>query len=90
MTTETITAETITDDQIRALRTEAAAAGDNVQVHACDVAIGSQEPIATATAYEDRYGGGGLSKDDRKAILAIASVADAADLCADAINAGQG
>jgi hypothetical protein len=39
MTTRTITARTITDPMIRALRDEAAAAGDEEQVKICDRAL---------------------------------------------------
>ena len=43
MTTTALTAETITHDQIRALRTEAAAAGDTEQVSVCNHAIDTTE-----------------------------------------------
>ena len=43
MTTTALTAETITRDQIRALRTEAAAAGDAEQVSVCNHAIDTTE-----------------------------------------------
>ena len=39
MTNQALTADTITDKQIRALRTEAAQAGDEAQVKLCDLAL---------------------------------------------------
>ena len=39
MTTATLTAETITDDDIRALRAEAQAAGDDAQAQLCTAAL---------------------------------------------------
>lgn len=86
MTNNTNPAALITAAQIRAMRNEAQAAGDVVQVHACDVALGEQDPVTTAADYEDRYGGGGLSASDRKEIMAISGVDDAMALCAAAIS----
>lgn len=82
MTTATAT---ITDSQIRTLRREAAEHGDLVTTHACDVALGVQEPVTTATAWEDRYGGGGHDADERRGVIAIADAAAARAICAEAI-----
>jgi hypothetical protein len=82
MTTATAT---ITDSQIRSLRREAAEAQDLVTVHACDVALGVQEPVTTPAAWEERYGGGGHDADERRAVLAIADTDAARAICAEAI-----
>ena len=71
----TLTAETITDAQIRALRTEAAAAGDPLMVEICDVAL-SPSPVRTLSLLVN--GETVHVEEDHRA------------LCADAINAGQG
>ena len=76
MNNTTITAETITTAQIRALRTEAAAAGDFEQVEICDVAL-SRAPVRTLSV----IGADGARVDVEE---------DCRELCADAINAGQG
>ena len=62
--TNTLTAETVTTAQIRALRDEAGVAGDLEQVEICDIALGKPDQYRTLD--------------------------DARELCADAINAGQG
>lgn len=49
MTTMKITADTITDDQIRALQAEAAEAGDLEQVDLCRLALGMPTKIAWNT-----------------------------------------
>jgi len=63
----TLTAETITTAQIRALRTEAQEAGDTEQVSICNHALD------TAESHNRSW-----------------TVDEARQLCADAINAGQG
>lgn len=63
----TVTAETITKDQIRALRSEAQAAGDTEQVDICNHALDTSETRNRTWTVER-----------------------ARELCADAINAGQG
>ncbi len=42
----TLTADTITDDQIRALQTEASEAGDDTQADLCRLALGMTPLIA--------------------------------------------
>lgn len=86
MTTNNTT-HTPTDRQIRALRAEAA--GDLVLVHICAVALGEQEPITTGEEWEERYGGGGFSGHERRAIMAIASQEQAVAECAAAIAAAH-
>lgn len=75
----------ITDKQIKNLRREAAEAGDLVQVHVCDVALGLEEPIETAEQWEERYGGGGFDASERRAITAVGSQEQAREMCAKAI-----
>lgn len=77
-TTLEITADTITTEQIKALREEALAAGDRAQVDLCDVALAAHE---TADAE-----GGELRGPDGE----IWTRTEAREACADAINAGQG
>lgn len=91
MMTETtkLTAETITSAQIRALRTEAGEAGDSAQVAVCNIALGNEEPVTTAAAWEDRFGGGGHSDSERKAIMAARTTEQAQQICADVINAAR-
>lgn len=60
MPTNTLSARTITDDQIRALRDEAGAAGDTDMVRICDLALA-------------RRGGRGLCAD---AIIAARAMED--------------
>lgn len=69
-----ITADTITDDQIRALRTEASGHGDDAQITICDRALyGTAESPSTILS---------LIADGH---LSDAQV-EARQLCADAIN----
>jgi hypothetical protein len=82
--------EPLTHNMIYALRTEAGAAGDLVIGHACGVAIGDEDPVTTADAWEERYGGGGHSRDERAGVLAIDSPAVARRVCAVAINSARG
>ena len=72
----TLTAETITTAQIRALRNEAQAAGDLAMVETCDIAM-SKSP----TRLHSIMGGNGQ---------VIGIIEDCRATCADAINAGQG
>ncbi len=74
----TITAETITTAQIKALRAEAEAAGDRAQVDLCDLALAAHETA-------DAQGGDLIGPDG-----AIWTRTEAREACADAINAGQG
>lgn len=83
-TTET---KSITDAQIRTLRTEARAAGDAVQAHACSVALGDEEPVTDGNAWEDRYGGGGFSRVEARGMMAVKSADQAREMCAKAIRA---
>ena len=74
--TTTITAETITNAQIRALRNEAEKAGDYAQVDICDRAL-------------TREIDGTQDQDGNEVARADLSVADARELCADAVNAQE-
>lgn len=71
----TLTAATITTAQIRALRNEAATAGDLSMVETCDLAL-SPSPVRTLSLLVN--GETVHVEEDYRA------------LCADAINAGQG
>lgn len=73
MTTTDLTADTITDDQIRTLRTEAEAAGDYGQVDLCNRAL------ATDT----------VDQDGNAIALADLTREDARAACAEAINAAR-
>lgn len=64
---------TITTRQIRELRNAAGSASDLVMAHICSVALDEQEPVTTAAAFEDRYGGGGFGRDEQRKIMAIES-----------------
>lgn len=79
----------ITEDQIRALRTEAAQAGDRVQVHICDVALGDEEPVTTVREFKERYGGRGYGRRERAEIMNVTSREQAWDMCAQAIIDAQ-
>ena len=86
MTTTYATAETITTRQIRALRREAAAAGDMMQVAICNVALA--DGLGDIAEIDESVRG------DLESVGIIpehvgADVA-ARQMCADAINAGQG
>lgn len=82
MTTQTTTtAATITNQQIRALRTEAAEAGDLLQVAICDWALG--EVDADDIAERDV-----LDPADRSRVLAM-SVHEARVACARVIAAAE-
>lgn len=72
----TLTAETITAAQIRALRNEAQAAGDYAQVDICDRALADDDSTT--------------DQDGNEVARADLSRTDARAECADAINAGQG
>lgn len=77
-----MTTMTVTDDQIRTLRSEAAAAGDNLQVAICDRALGRDldcEDPAPLTAGE------ALALGEHWPTRAAARAA-----CAETILAGQG
>jgi len=78
MPNNTLTAETITTAQIKALRAEAEAAGDRAQVDLCDLALAAHETA-------DAQGGDLIGPDG-----AIWTRTEAREACADAINAGQG
>lgn len=60
---ETKRAETCTDDQIRVLRDEAGAAGDDMQWVLCTIALEGED--MTPSRYEARFGGGGHRLDAR-------------------------
>lgn len=76
--TTKLTAETITDDQIRALQNEAADAGDSKQVRLCEIALyGTPESPSTILSL---IADGNLSE----------AQIEARAKCADAINNGQG
>jgi hypothetical protein len=72
----TITADTITADQIRALRTEARAAGDSLLAEWCDVAL----------AYGERYDSVGFPLTSPGTGLSVTRT-EAREVCADAIRA---
>lgn len=57
-TDDTQILSTLTDTQILALRTEAAAHGDDLQVVICTIA--EEGALGDANGYADRFGGGGL------------------------------
>lgn len=65
-----LTADTITDDQIEALRTEAGAARDDLQVRLCDTALGHETHLLA-------------DPDGRRSTV---SPGEAREICADAIN----
>ena len=71
MTTATVTAETITRAQIKALRSEAETAGDYAQVDACNRAL-SRSPILLVSLLVDGK--------------TVTVEQNALELCADAIN----
>mgnify|MGYP006931613400 CR=1 FL=1 len=73
--TATLTAETITTAQIRALRREAEAAGDYAQIDICDRALASDD---TTT-----------DQDGNTVARADLSREDARAECAEAINAAR-
>jgi hypothetical protein len=74
----TLTAETITTAQIKALRAEAEAAGDRAQVDLCDLALAAHETA-------DAQGGDLIGPDG-----AIWTRTEAREACAGALNAGGG
>ena len=76
MTNTTLTAETITTAQIKALRSEAMAAGDYAQVDICDRALAADD--STTDQDGNTVARADLSREDARAE------------CADAISAGQG
>ena len=82
------TTQALTDDMIHELREEAGAAGDDALGHICDVALGNEDPVTTANAFEDRYGGGDMY-DAQRAILACDSVETARGQCAAAITSAR-
>lgn len=81
-----MTTETLTDKMIRALRWEARQSGDVVTRHACGMALGEEEPILDLDDWEERYGGGGYSAEDRKDVMAIRTRHAALQNCAEVIN----
>lgn len=86
MTThENLTAETITDRQIRELREEARESGDSVMGIICEMALGDVDPVVDGTDWEDRFGGSGYDRGERAAIMAIDTIDEARQVCADAI-----
>lgn len=76
----------VSDEQITALRQEAAQAGDLAQVHICSVALGDEDPVTTADAFETRYGGGGFDAAETRAMMAVGSAAEARAYCAQIIT----
>jgi len=85
------TERSITPEQIRALRSEAARAGDVYQIAICDVAL---EPGATALtqaqiqAGERDYSGGGLPVDQQREINSMTHE-EAVARCVEAIRAAE-
>lgn len=81
MTNTNTVANTVTNEQIRALRVESGEAGDIVQVVMCDRALGAD------LDWED-YAGGGHSASEMDAIrqTCLGSVRDARDACAEVIS----
>ena len=80
--------QTLTDDMIHELREEAKEHGDDALVHICDVALGNEDPVTTANAFEDRYGGGDMYSAQR-AILACDGAETARAECAAAITSAR-
>ena len=77
----------VTDKQIKALRTEAAQAGDHAQALICDIATGAVDPDE---GYEHLRIWSFLSKADQRKIAKLDSADTAREICAEAIEAGQG
>jgi hypothetical protein len=77
---------TVTDDEILALRREAAEASDLSQIVLCDLAI-------DGTITLNDYSGGGWSDDDmssaRRILLAASTSAQARRMCAIAISSAR-
>jgi hypothetical protein len=67
MTTQTIAAATITNQQIRALRTEAAKAGDLMQVAICERALGWMWIEVTNLSTDEDRRVQGLTVDEARA-----------------------
>ena len=78
----------VTDAQIRALRQEAASAGDHAQVLLCDLALGDVE-LDEDTPFKGLRITGFLSPRDKRRIAAM-SPDDYREACASAIEAGKG
>jgi hypothetical protein len=76
----------VTDKQIKALRTEAAQAGDHAQALICDIATGAVDPD---DGYDHLRIWSFLSKADQRKIAKLDTDAARA-VCAEAIEAGQG
>jgi len=74
----------VTDKQIKALRTEAAKAGDHAQALICDIATGAVDPDE---GYEHLRIWSFLSKADQRKITKLDTDA-ARDICAEVIAAG--
>ena len=68
MSTAIVTADTITTAQIRALRTEAAAAGDDAMVNMCDLAL---SPRGTWHAVDDAGHPDDGGQQDQPALVAV-------------------
>lgn len=82
MTNQALTADTITDKQIKALRTEAGWAGDDAQVKLCDMAL----------TYDDNYEDWLHTRESHKRAAAWEDVQRAyraKHKCAQAINAAR-
>jgi len=90
------TTETITDEQIRALRQEAGEAGDTVQRVLCDVALTGEDSACDPDCLDEDgrpdYSGGGHSDEDLRRIrLALRmSAAEAWTECARVIQDARG
>lgn len=82
--------EPLTLPMVHALRTEASANSDFVTYHICGVVIGDEDPVTTAEAWEDRYGGGGFRRVEQAAIMAVDSREAARRRVADVINEARG
>jgi len=74
------------DEQIRALRTEAAQAGDHAQALICDVAIGDVDPD---DGYEHLRIWPLLSKRDQGRVAGISTSDEARAICASALSAAS-
>lgn len=74
-----LTADTITDDQIQALRAEAFAAGDIAQVQCCDIALGGPSLLPHAAPASHKS----MNIEQRAQARAYRGK------CADAINAAH-
>lgn len=63
-----------TAPEIRTLRLESAAHGDAVLEHAAGLVLGDETALLDASAFEERYGGGGFSAFERDSIIGMTAL----------------